>query len=171
MCSACGEREATSEPKAKSNRATISLIVLLLVIVGGWFAVKTGSNEPTPKAQPQFQTQAIIESAFTVPGSGYHYVQFAVPTGATNVKLQGQFSATGGTGNDVEVWAVTEDGFTNWKNGHATNTFYSSGRVTRDTLNVALPGGGAYYLVFNNKFSFLSPNAVQANVNMTYYVR
>lgn len=132
--------------------------------------MKNGSNEPLPKPQPQLQTQAIIESAFTVPASGYHYVKFAAPTGAMNVKLQGHFSATGGTGNDVEVWAVTEDGFTNWKNGHATNTFYNSGRVTQDTLNVSLPGGGTYYLVFSNKFSLLSPKAVQANANMTYYV-
>ena len=111
------------------------------------------------------------EGAFTVPAGAYHYVKFTAPAGATNVKLQGHFTATGGSGNDIEVWLVTEDGFTNWQNGHAATTFYNSGRVTQDALNASLPGTGTYYLVFNNKFSFLSPKAVQANMSLSFYAR
>lgn len=168
-----------SAPKAKanSNRSVITLIVLLGVLVAGWFAVKHGSNGPIPppsyqtQPQPQLHTQTLGEGAFTVPAGASHYFKFTAPEGATNVRLQGHFTATGGTGNDVEVWLLTEDGFTNWQNGHATNTLYNSGRVTQDSLNVTLPGAGTYYLVFNNKFSFLTPKAVQANASMTFYTR
>jgi len=37
-------------------------------------------------------------------------------------------------------------------------------------VNATLPNDtGAYYLVFNNKFSLLSPKAVQGNFTLTYY--
>jgi hypothetical protein len=71
----------------------------------------------------------------------------------------------------VEAWLCTDDAFTNWQNGHNAPTFYDSGRVTQDTLNLSLPGAGTYYLVFNNQFSLLTPKAIQANISMTYYAR
>ena len=85
------------------------------------------------------------------------------------MKLQGHFTATGGSGNDKEVWLVTEDGFTNWQNGHAATTFYNSGRVTQDALNASLPGTGTYYLVFDNRFSLLSKKEVEVKGALTYY--
>jgi len=93
-----------------------------------------------------------------------------VPPNASNVKVEGRFVAAGGTGNDVEIYLLGEDEFTNWQNGHATPTYYNSGRVTVGDLNAILPGDtGAYYLVFNNRFSLLTPKAVQLSAELTYY--
>jgi hypothetical protein len=98
--------------------------------------------------------------------------KLTVPADASYVTLQGHFAATGGSGNDVEVYMLPEDGFTNWENRHSATPLYSSGRVTQDTLNVALPpDAGTYYLVFSNKFSLVTPKAVQTNITLTYYNR
>jgi hypothetical protein len=111
------------------------------------------------------------DTAFVVGASGYTYEGFTVPSGATQVKLQGHFVATGGSGNDIEAYVLTEDGFANWKAGHSANTFYNSGRVTQDTLNVSLPAdAGKYYLLFSNKFSWLTPKGVQtSDMKLTFY--
>ena len=41
--------------------------------------------------------------------------------------------------------------------------------MTQVNLNVSLPPNeGTYYIVFNNRFSMLSPKAVEANVTLHY---
>jgi len=57
----------------------------------------------------------------------------------------------------------------NWQNGHKTRTLYNSGRVTQSGIEVQLPSStGICYLVFDNRFSILTPKAIQANVKMNY---
>jgi hypothetical protein len=126
-------------------------------------------SRPHQSPSPQLHTEKMADQAFAIKAGGYQYTKFTVPPGATNAKFQGHFSATGGMHSDVEVWLTTEDGFVNWRNGNSANNLYTSGRVTQDTLNVSLPGAGSYYLVFSNKFSFISPKAVQINGLMTFY--
>ena len=107
-----------------------------------------------------------------MPAGGANYFKFEVPAGGYNANLKGHFSATGGSGSDIETFVITEDDYVNWHNGHSVHTLYNSGKVTQETLNVALPAdAGTYYLVFSNKFSFLAPKAVQANVALGYYTR
>ena len=89
--------------------------------------------------------------------------------GATNVRLQGHFSATGGAGNDVQVYLMNDDEFVNWRNHHPINPIYNSQRATQGTVNVSLPSdAGTYYVVFDNRFSFISPKAVQDNLTLQY---
>lgn len=92
-----------------------------------------------------------------------------MPASATEVRVEGTFTATGGTGNDVEVYLLNDDEFVNWRNGHAVNALYNSGRMTQGTLNTSLPSGaGTYHLVFNNKFSLFSPKAIKASIRLHY---
>jgi hypothetical protein len=95
-----------------------------------------------------------------VSAGGYKSESFTVDPNATQIKLQGHFAATGGTGSDIEVYVMTDDGFT-WKTGHSLSPLYNSGHVTQDTLNVSLPAGGTYHIIFSNKFSWFSPKAIQ----------
>lgn len=125
---------------------------------------------PPPPPQPQLHKVTIGSGAITVNAGGYLYFTLSVPAGATNVRIEGRFSATGGSGNDIEVFVITDDGFTNWKNGHSTPTYYNSGKVTVGEVNAVLPdGAGTYYLVFNNNFSLVTPKAVQESLSLTYY--
>jgi hypothetical protein len=130
------------------------------------------AQQQAAQSLPRLQTQSTGSVAFTVNAGSSHYYKFTVPASAFNVTLKGHFAATGGTGNDIEVVVVSEDQYVNWQNGHETKAFYNSGRVTQDTPNVSLPSDATtYYLVFNNKFSFLTPKAVQANMDLNYYTR
>ena len=96
-------------------------------------------------------------------------VKFEIPSGSFNETFKGHFSTTGGSGNDIQVLIFAADDFVNWQNRHDAKTFYNSGRVTQDTLNVSLPaGGGLYYVVFNNRFSLLSPKDVEAHITLSY---
>jgi pre-peptidase len=113
-------------------------------------------------------TDTIIDSAFTVSAMSSKYYGFEVPTGATGIRVDGHFAATGGTGNDIQVLVLSEDDFVNWQNGHPASACYDSGKVTQSTITATLPGPGTYYLVFSNTFSLLTPKAVQARASVHY---
>jgi hypothetical protein len=144
------------------------LLVLLAVIV--WWAATSRSPgaQQLRETVQQTRTATITNAAITVQANGYSYYRFTVPVGATNATVQGHFNATGGSGNDIEVFVLSEDGFENWRNHHATQTHYNSGKVTQSAITATLPGEGTYYLVFNNNFSLLTPKAIEANVTLRY---
>jgi hypothetical protein len=162
---------ATQKPKLGMG---VWIPAVLLVGILLWaIAIRPqfpGAPPQNNSATPQLRAYTItFNKPLTIPALNFSFVPFTLPEGSSNVKLQGHFTATGGSGNDIEAYVLTEDEFTNWKNGHATKTLYNSGRVTQDSPNLVLPTtAGTYYLVFNNKFSFLSPKAVGANLTFTY---
>lgn len=165
--------------KKKQNPMVAGVLVVILVLVVIWWAANkqdSASTSPTFRPstssvpQPQLHRVTIGSGAITVNAATYAYFTLNVPSGANNVRLQGRFSATGGSGNDIEVFLLSDSQYTNWQNGHSTPTFYNSGKVTVNDLNVTLPNdAGTYYLVFNNKFSLFSPKAVEEHLALTYY--
>ncbi|MFY9560293.1 MAG: hypothetical protein WAQ52_08685 [Terriglobales bacterium] len=163
-------------PQQKRNVAIWILAVVFLFLAAIWLQQvnrrSSVAQQQAVQSQPKLHTQSTGSVAFTVNAGSTHYFKFTVPDGALNVTLKGHFTATGGTGNDIQVALVTEDQYVNWQNGHETKTFYNSGKVTQDTLNVSLPSDATtYYLVFSNKFSLLTPKAVHANMDLNYYAR
>jgi hypothetical protein len=173
------------QPKSKSLLGTVAgdfvlgivAGLVLLAVLFGVTQVQNANRQPlttatTQAPKPQLHMQSMDEKAFTVDaGAAVHFTVEAT-AGAFNVNLKGHFAATGGTGNDIEVYVLTEDDLLNWQNGHTVHTLYNSGRVTQETVNVALPtDAGKYCLVFNNTFSFLTPKAVQTDIALTYYTR
>ena len=150
-------------------------VALLLGAAGFYWYVQQKTATPPPQAQasqPQLHTETNPDKAITIKAGSFYYVKFAVAAGAYNTNLKGHFSATGGSGSDIEAFVVTEDDFVNWQNRHPVHPLYSSGRVTQETLDVTLPdAGNTYFLVFNNRFSFISPKAVETDVNLTYCTR
>jgi hypothetical protein len=99
----------------------------------------------------------------------YSWYPLVVPPGATGVTVTGRFTATGGMGNDIIVYVLDEDGFVNFRNGHPARTFYNSGRMTQSSISAVLPDApGSYYLVFDNRFSLLTPKAIQLNATLGY---
>lgn len=163
----------------KQNPIVAGVLVVILVLVVIWWAANkqdsastsAGFRPSTPSApQPQLHRVTIGSGAITVNAATYAYFTLNVPFSANNVRLQGRFSATGGSGNDIEVFLLSDSQYTNWQNGHSTPTFYNSGKVTVNDMNVTLPNdAGTYYSVFNNKFSLLSPKAVEEHLILTYY--
>jgi hypothetical protein len=172
FCSECGKPAGTGKPAVRSG----FVIALLTVFFVGFGLVvyfvradNTANNmSPNNWAQPRLHTET-IDTAFTVPQLRDKAYRFAIPPGARDLILQGHFTATGGAHNDIEVWLLNDDGFVNWQNKHSVTPIYSSGRVTQGTLSVSLPSATeTYYLIFNNRFSFISPKAVQDNLTLQY---
>lgn len=152
------------------------MLLALIAVIGIFWLSKSGQTNTATGSQSSFtlplvrtpHTQVITNSATTVRAVGYAYYKFVVPPGATNVSIEGRFTATGGTGNDIEVFILSADAFVNFQNGHGTSTYYNSGKLTQASINAVLPGAGTYYLVFNNGFSLITPKAVQATVTLHF---
>ena len=130
----------------------------------------TAQSSASAQPQPQLHVQSTGDVALAVRAGDTQFYRLTVPAGAFNVSLKGHFVAAGGSGNDIEAYVVNEDEYVNLRNGHPAHTYYNSGKVTQDTLNVVLPpDAGTYYVVFTNKFSFLTAKAVQVNLSLQYY--
>lgn len=165
-----------TKPKRKLVRTPYAIagVLLLLFIVYGYNASQRANSNPSAnpieRLVKQQHTTTLANPALSVNALGYSYFKLVVPSGATSVLLHGTFTASGGTGNDIEAFVLPENDYVNWQNGHNAKTFYNSGKVTVGTLNVNLPAdAGTYYLVFNNKFSLLSQKTVRVDAALTYY--
>lgn len=119
---------ASAPPRPKSGIAVwILLSLLLIIIVVVWVA--RNSNQERGASSPAIpfiklpQTDTITNTALTVNALGYSYFRFVVPPGATEPRVDGHFSATGGSGNDIEVYVLDADEFVNFQNRHSTNTY------------------------------------------------
>jgi hypothetical protein len=152
------------------------VLLVVLVIVLAWVIsftnFHTTSSSPRLPAAPQVakmpRTETIANTAITVGAGSFTYYKFVVPTTAAQAYVDGHFSATGGFGNDIQVFVVNQDSFANFQNGDPSDAYFNSGKVTQNSINALLPGAGTYYLVCNNRFSLLSPKAVEIDAVLHY---
>lgn len=179
------KRGALNTASHKRSNPTISVLLIALLAVGGWF-VYSALSAPRPRAQlapfvataptPVIQpvTIPLAQKAFTIGARQYVYFKFTIPPRSSEVQMRGRFEASGGSGNDIEVVVLNEDAFTNWQNHHSVPTYYNSGRVTVSTLSARLPStdnlqeSPIYYLIFSNIFSVFSNKAVSADITLHY---
>jgi hypothetical protein len=177
---------AAARAPGRLGRLPLFLTLLVIVALVGWYVDHTTQTRATSPAysspssnevvrasqppQPQLHTLNIGQGALSVAAMHYNFYTLPVPEGARSVKVQGHFQATGGSNNDIEVFLLNDEQFTNWKNRHAAPTYYNSGKITVGDVQAALPDGvGTYYLVFNNNFSLLTAKAVMFTGTMVYY--
>lgn len=180
FCPMCGKavNMGKNHPFAGNHRPTkhparfaIWLLVPALLLLAGWWAA-TSNNDYAQQIQ-RFATkshdQTIAPAVFSVKARGYSCYKFAVPFGATDVAVRGEFSATGDSASELEVYVFTDDAFVNWQYGYSPSSYYNSGRVRQADINAALPSRpGTYYVVFSNNFSPRVTKAVQADVTLHY---
>jgi predicted nucleic acid-binding Zn ribbon protein len=173
FCSKCGKQIGVAKPSVRTG-FVVALLVVFFVGFGLVLYFIRADNAtakiqpPNPNApQIRMYTES-IDKVFTVPKLSHKAFRFTIPGGATDGVLAGHFAATGGAHNDIEVWLMNADDFANWQNRHPVMAIYNSGQVTQGTLNVSLPQAGTYYLVFNNRFSLISPKAIEDDVTLTY---
>jgi hypothetical protein len=82
-----------------------------------------------------------------------------VVNGQQGATLEGTYSITGGTGNDVGVALI----------GPNNVPIVNSGRVTRSgEFHLRLPRG-RYTLLFDNRFSNFSAKSVTPDLTLTFY--
>jgi hypothetical protein len=163
---------ATPPPKRRAGRRPgIAIWILGAALLGSILWVAT-SNHPFAQQLREYagsHNEAVGPTAFSVKPRSFTFYKFTVPAGATNVILSGQFTASGSLENDVEVYVLNDDDFVTLRSGYSANNYYDSGRVAQSDINAALPfGGGAYYLVFDNRFSPRTPKTIHAAVTLHY---
>lgn len=110
------------------------------------------------------KTETIVDSVVTVEAGEYVDYKFSIPSQAS---VSGNFTASGGSGNDIRVLILDETSYINWVNGHDVSTYYDSGQMTTGRITASLPKGN-YYLVYSNIFSTLSVKNVRTKVDVTY---
>lgn len=100
----------------------------------------------------------LLQSTIPVPARSSNSLQFTIPfqQGAT---LQGSYSITGGSGNDLGVFLL----------GPGNAVIVNSGRVSRfGQFKQHLPRG-QYAVFFDNRFSNFSGKSVSPDLAVTYY--
>lgn len=176
----------TVSPKTSQNTSMYVLLILLaaVFVIAVLFAIDrvtkrtkppdvphTGfaSSIPYLTPQPQPHVVAITNGALTVGAHAVSWYTFSVPVNATNVFIDGHFTATGGIGNDIIVYVADQDGLANIQNGHQAQVFFNSQKVTQSGIHAVLPNApGTYYLVFDNRFSLITPKAVEVSATLNY---
>ena len=162
-------------PQPKRNWGSLKWFVLgvlvCLLLFTGNELMRTGTQNGGPKqisplaqmlARPQ--SAPLLNTSIDVHARSFFSEQFTVPGNSTAVSVEGHFTASGGLGNDIEVYLMSADGFVNFQNGHSPQTYYSSGKLTQGSFDVPLPdGGGTYYMVFSNRFGLLATKTVQVS--------
>ena len=147
--------------------AVVAVVVVVAVIVVG-FSILSQRSSPSESTPPQEHTSNIVNGTISVSARNYQAYPFTIPSGATNAYVTGNFTASGGTGNDIEVLIMDATAFINWKNGHQVSVYYDSGDLTTSNFDVSLPAGGSYYLVYSNTFALLFGKNVQTRADLIY---
>jgi hypothetical protein len=167
------ETPTKSKPLVRAPFVIAGVLLLLLLIYGYNASQRANPNpavNPVDRIVKQQRTVTAKNPDLHINALSFSSFKFEVPTGATSVNLHGNFTASGGLTNDVEVFVLSSDDFVNWQNRHEAKTFYNSGKVTVGTINANLPAdAGTYYLVFNNRFSLLTQRTVLVDAALTYY--
>ena len=185
FCNHCG---LSPEAKPQQNNGKNVLMFMLGVFVTALLAVglyfwsgvsKTPSNPTTTQAAPAPSappapvfvpvTKNLVEGQLIVRAGGM--VKYKLQIDTTKMRnpiVSGSFRASGGRGNDIQVVLADEDSLENLLNGHKVPSLYKTQPITNGKLDVPITESGTYYLVFNNRFSMLSPKQVFADVTLTY---
>jgi hypothetical protein len=109
------------------------------------------------------QPERVLVVDKTFPVAAHNYIYYTIPLKAEMTHMTGHFTAQVGN-NDIEVFVLDKDGFTNFSNGHNSATYYNSGGyVTTGSIDLNLRPG-TYYVVFNNSRAMLTNKVVTAKI-------
>ncbi|HSS19750.1 MAG TPA: hypothetical protein VLL54_06725 [Pyrinomonadaceae bacterium] len=145
------------------------IVILLLLFVALGCKLSQGSDRSTsisidPNSPKQLVTrsQPLTPSTFSVSARNQFAKQFNVEGSA---RVHGSFHAAGGSGNDIQVYIVDDENYRLSEQGQAFHGYYISGKVSSGSIDVRLTSG-SYNIVFNNKFSFFTNKAIEAEINL-----
>ena len=170
-------------------RAILSITALFAILLFGFWlymhSQHTGTRRPLPRRVSSAEAPAQVPAAEAPPpatpvalkllsenlqveAKQIRWLNFSIPSNATNVQINGTFHAFGGGGNDIWVILTDPVQFENWKNNHETQLFYNSGKVTNGVIAVQGLQSGQYVLVFDNRSSTFSRKEVSGEITLSY---
>lgn len=111
----------------------------------------------------------LIRETVQVPSSSYKAYTLSLTPGAwRDYTINGHFVASGGSGNDIRILLFDPDNFLNWKNGHEARALHDSGTLTAAEMSMPITADGDFFLILDNKFSWMTDKAVQCEVFVNY---
>lgn len=109
-------------------------------------------------AQQHFSTPRLLNERVRVPANGTNWICFR--PNYDRMKFYGNFEASGGANNDIEVGIGEEIEAKNWLNGHGGSLlWHSNGKRTAARFEAPVQRG-SYCIVFSNRFSAVSAKSV-----------
>lgn len=141
--------------------SSLNTVILCLILIAVTSCQSKENNKPAPPA-PKFIEQNIVDGTISVPALDDVHYSFSIESEAT---LSGDFTASGGSGNDIQVLLMNQNDYINWKNGHEARVYYNSEKITIGKIDVHL-NPGTYYLVFSNRFGLLLGKKVDAHIKL-----
>jgi hypothetical protein len=125
---------------------TLVIVVAVVVPLVLLFGTQTGCFNPGVSCPA---TEDIVNGPIIVNASQSNFYQFIVPYGAQDLDVHIQWSDGGG----ISVYVVNATELISWQAGHGLSSFYDSGQSTQGDVNLQVPTGDLYYLVFDNTLS------------------
>jgi hypothetical protein len=192
-CRRVSEEEYRAEVRAKfqgkptHRRSSVPWLlgVVLVLVIGTLIAWSISSSNhanaksavaaksvarPVPVLKTRYVPvgQNIARGQITVGARGFAQYQFSISRNMFQPVFAGDFTVSGGGGNDIMAVIADEDNYANWINGHQARVFWATqGRETTGQFEVRLPPG-TYYLAFSNKFSLFAPKQVSVTAYLNY---
>jgi hypothetical protein len=165
--------ESQTRPNAAKGRYIgIGVGIGIAAIIGVvlLFNANLGNSPPNGSSSiiPREHRENIVNGQITVDARSFQAYPLTAPGSANNVRVEGSFTASGGSGNDIQVMILDDQAFINWKNGHEVSAMYASGKQTTGNIDANIPSGQTVYLIYNNVFSTFSDKQVNTFVNLVY---
>lgn len=152
--------------------------VICLIILANISKVKTGSDtgtaapadtSATAKTRYVPVSQKIATGQITVRAGGYIPYRITITPEMVDPTVTGNFTAYGGSGNDILAVIADEKSYTNWINGHETQVLWGTqGKQTTGDIEAKFLQPGEYYLAFSNRFSVFTDKQVSLEVDLNY---
>jgi hypothetical protein len=155
--------------RARKSRPALWLMAVMLPAIA-WIVF---SNSVAAQQIRDFVTMAHVETItdtdIAMKPHGLSSFKFTVPAGAIHAFVTGEFSVAGTSKSPVQAAILTDEAFTAWQSGYATDTYYDSGNALSGTINATLPSGaGTYYLVFKDSSSTRTAKTIHSAVTLHY---
>jgi len=125
----------------------------------------------SPVEAQQDRESPIVRSAFRVDPAKAAYWSFKVPTYVVDGRIAGNALAAGGAGNDIRVLVLTERQFQLWQQNQPIQGLFDSGQRRSVVLSVRVSDPGTYFVVFDNRFSLVSPKNISADIRFVHKER
>jgi hypothetical protein len=147
----------------KTNIRTICAALFTVICI-----LEAGCTSSSLEAPVVTKTLVITNGQITIEPMKWVSYTVQVTPQMIDPTLKGNFTASGGSGDDVTAAVADEMNITNWINEHAaTPVWQTPGKLTKGAFEVKL-SPGVYYFVISNKFSFINEKKVTAHATLSY---
>lgn len=107
----------------------------------------------------------IIDGDITVNEKSYIFYDFSVPS--TYFHIKGNFTILDNKDEIISVYIMDEFNLFLWLNNNNPSMYFDSGKVRTGEIDVQIPVGGLFFLVFDNLSSEIQ-NSLAVDVNYSF---